>query len=113
MQTATRSPSCRPRTTNHDKAMRRNLLFIVNPVSGIGKQQNIEDVLKKGIDSTYIDYNIEYTRHIHHGRELASEAVTRAPPEPADSTMTVQALIAATMRLRARKLLLCTVSWLV
>lgn len=57
--------------------MRRNLLFIVNPVSGIGKQQNIEDVLKKGIDSTYIDYNIEYTRHIHHGRELASEAVTK------------------------------------
>lgn len=55
--------------------MKRHLLFIVNPVSGIGKQKKIEEILQKYLDHTIIDYTIKYTEHIHHGTEIAKEAV--------------------------------------
>ncbi len=55
--------------------MKRNLLFIVNPVSGIGKQKKIEEILDKNIDHTLIDYEVRYTERVHHGTELAREAV--------------------------------------
>ena len=55
--------------------MKRNLLFIVNPISGIGKQKKIEEILKSTIDNSLIDYTVRYTEHIHHGNELAKEAV--------------------------------------
>lgn len=55
--------------------MRRNLLFIVNPISGIGKQKKIEDLLQAHIDHSLIDYTVRYTERIHHGTELAREAV--------------------------------------
>ena len=55
--------------------MKRNLLFIVNPISGIGKQKKIEELLDKGIDKTLLDYSVRYTECIHHGKELAREAV--------------------------------------
>ena len=55
--------------------MKKNLLFIVNPISGIGKQKKIEELLKETIDHTLIDYTVRYTERIHHGKELAIEAV--------------------------------------
>ena len=36
--------------------MKRNLLFIVNPISGIGKQKKIESLIEANIDKTLIDY---------------------------------------------------------
>ena len=55
--------------------MKKNLYFIVNPVSGIGKQRKIEELLEKHLDHTLIDYTVAYTEHIHHGTELAKNAV--------------------------------------
>ena len=55
--------------------MKRHLLFIVNPISGIGKQKKIEELLDRHIDKSLIDYTVRYTERIHHGRELAKEAV--------------------------------------
>lgn len=55
--------------------MKRNLVFIVNPISGIGKQKKIEELLDKHIDKSLIDYTVRYTERIHHGKELAREAV--------------------------------------
>lgn len=55
--------------------MKRNLLFIVNPISGIGKQKKIEELLETNIDKTLIDYTVRYTERIHHGKDLAREAV--------------------------------------
>jgi diacylglycerol kinase family enzyme len=55
--------------------MKRNLLFIVNPISGIGKQKKIEELLDKSIDKSLIDYTVRYTERIHHGKDLAREAV--------------------------------------
>ena len=55
--------------------MKRKLVFIVNPISGIGKQKKIEELLDKHIDKSLIDYTVRYTERIHHGKELAREAV--------------------------------------
>ncbi len=55
--------------------MKRSLLFIVNPISGIGKQKKIEDLLKDHLDNSLLDYTVRYTERVHHGSELAREAV--------------------------------------
>lgn len=55
--------------------MKKNLLFIVNPISGIGKQKKIEELLKNHLDSSLIDYEVRYTERVHHGTDLARAAV--------------------------------------
>lgn len=55
--------------------MKRNLLFIVNPISGIGRQKKIETLLESNIDHSLLDYTVRYTERIHHGTELAKDAV--------------------------------------
>ncbi len=55
--------------------MKRNFLFIVNPISGIGRQKKIESLLEQTIDRSLLDYTVRYTERIHHGTELAKEAV--------------------------------------
>lgn len=55
--------------------MKRNLLFIVNPISGIGRQKKIEALLESNIDHSLLDYTVRYTEQIHHGTELAKDAV--------------------------------------
>ena len=55
--------------------MKRNLLFIVNPISGIGRQKKIETLLEQTIDRGLFDYTVRYTERIHHGTDLAREAV--------------------------------------
>ncbi len=55
--------------------MKRNLLFIVNPISGIGRQKKIETLLEQTIDRGLFDYTVRYTERIHHGTDLAKEAV--------------------------------------
>ena len=41
----------------------------------MGKQKKIENVIESKIDHSLIDYTIQYTERIHHGRELAQAAV--------------------------------------
>lgn len=55
--------------------MKRNLLFIVNPISGIGRQKKIETLIEQTIDRGLFDYTVRYTERIHHGTDLAKEAV--------------------------------------
>ncbi len=55
--------------------MKHNFLFIVNPVSGIGKQKKIEELLRQHIDHSAVDYTVRYTERVHHGTELAREGV--------------------------------------
>lgn len=54
--------------------MKRNILFIVNPISGIGKQKKIESVIDAKLDHNFFDYQIAYTEHAHHGTELTEQA---------------------------------------
>ena len=54
--------------------MKNKVLFIVNPVSGTGRQKKIESVVEENLDHDLFDHSIRYTEHIHHGTELAREA---------------------------------------
>ena len=54
--------------------MKHSLLFVVNPISGIGRQKKIEDILDKHINHNKIEYSVRYTEHIHHGTEIAKQA---------------------------------------
>ncbi|MBQ8703878.1 MAG: hypothetical protein IJ524_05840 [Bacteroidales bacterium] len=54
--------------------MKTKTLFIVNPISGVGKQKKIETLLKQNLDHDLFDYEVRYTERIHHGTELAREA---------------------------------------
>lgn len=55
--------------------MSRSFIFIVNPVSGIGKQKKIESLLEKYLDHSLIEYTVQYTEYAHHGKVLAQDAV--------------------------------------
>lgn len=54
--------------------MKTKTLFVVNPVSGVGKQKKIETLLKQNLNHDLFDYQVRYTERIHHGTELAREA---------------------------------------
>lgn len=55
--------------------MKTKTVFVVNPISGVGKQKKIESLLKENLNQDLIDYTVRYTERIHHGTEIAREAV--------------------------------------
>ena len=57
--------------------MKTKTLFIVNPISGIGRQKRIETLLSQNLNLDLFDYEVRYTERIHHGTELAREAATK------------------------------------
>lgn len=55
--------------------MKKKICFIVNPVSGVGRQKIIEKLIEKHLDRTLFDYEIAYTKASKHAIELAQQAV--------------------------------------
>ena len=53
--------------------MKKRMLVIVNPISGVGRQKKIERILNDNLNKDLFDYTVRYTEHIHHGTELARE----------------------------------------
>ena len=54
---------------------KKNILFIINPVSGRSKYINIEELINKNLYHSLFSFTIKYTTHPHHATELALEAV--------------------------------------
>lgn len=54
--------------------MKSKILFIINPVSGIGKQKKVEEIIKSGIDHNKWTVDTVYTQHKGHGIELSKAA---------------------------------------
>ena len=54
--------------------MKKKMLVIVNPVSGVGRQKNIESLLSSHLDHDLFDHHIVYTEHEHHGTTLTRDA---------------------------------------
>ncbi|MFK8038882.1 MAG: diacylglycerol kinase family protein [Crocinitomicaceae bacterium] len=50
---------------------KKNILFIINPISGIGKKDILPKLIKGGIDHDKFSYLIKYTKHKKHGAEIA------------------------------------------
>ena len=55
--------------------MKKKTAIIVNPISGMGRQKKIETLLKDNLNQDLFDYTVRYTERIHHGTDLAREAV--------------------------------------
>lgn len=53
----------------------RHLLFIVNPISGIGRQNKIDRIIEENLDHEQFTHEIRYTQCIHDGTRVAREAV--------------------------------------
>ena len=57
--------------------MKTKTLIVVNPVSGVGRQKKIEQLLEQNLSHDLFDYEVRYTERIHHGTEIARDAVER------------------------------------
>jgi YegS/Rv2252/BmrU family lipid kinase len=57
--------------------MKTKTLIVVNPISGVGRQKRIETLLKQNLNQDLFDDEVCYTEHIHHGTEIAREAVDK------------------------------------
>lgn len=54
---------------------KKNILFIINPISGIGRQKRIERAIPGLLDHTIYTHEIRYSKYVNHAAELAAEAV--------------------------------------
>lgn len=54
--------------------MIQKVLFIINPISGIGKQKTVEKLIDKCIDKTKFNIKIAYTNRPKHATEIARNA---------------------------------------
>lgn len=55
--------------------MKSKALFIINPISGGKKKDNVPDLIRNNLDATLFDYEIVFTNHAYHGNKLAGKAV--------------------------------------
>lgn len=53
----------------------RQILFIINPVSGTGKKNSLEQLLIKLINTSVINYEVKYTERPGHAVEIAKAVV--------------------------------------
>lgn len=54
---------------------RKTIRFIVNPFSGVGKKNKIDQQIQKNLDHKQFQYDILFTQHAGHATELAKAAV--------------------------------------
>jgi YegS/Rv2252/BmrU family lipid kinase len=54
--------------------MKKKVLFIINPVSGVGKQKTIEKVVAAKMDKDYFDFEFTYTQAPKHAIEISKNA---------------------------------------
>ncbi|HLW29258.1 MAG TPA: diacylglycerol kinase family protein [Brumimicrobium sp.] len=54
--------------------MKKRILFIINPISGVGKKNVLPDLIKKHLDDTAFSYEIVYTQYRGHARKISEEA---------------------------------------
>lgn len=53
--------------------MKKKMLVIVNPISGVGRQKKIERLLGDNLNQDIYDFEVRYTERIHHGKNLARQ----------------------------------------
>lgn len=55
--------------------MKRKALFIINPVSGGKKKDNVPDLIQKSLDANLFEPSIVFTDSAMHGSQLAHDAI--------------------------------------
>lgn len=56
---------------------KKKVLFLINPVSGLGKQKTVEKYIETKLDKKKLLVDIKYTRYKGHAREIAAEAIDK------------------------------------
>jgi len=59
------------------KETKKKVCFIVNPISGIGKQKKIEKLIKHNLNQKLFSYEVLYTKRPKHATELSRSAVLK------------------------------------
>ena len=57
------------------KESKKKVCFIVNPISGVGKQKKIEKLIKRNLNLSEFSYEVHYTKRPKHATELSHRAV--------------------------------------
>ncbi|MDF2438489.1 MAG: uncharacterized protein K0Q95_2865 [Bacteroidota bacterium] len=57
--------------------MKKKICFIVNPISGVGRQKVIEKLIDEELDRSLYEYEIAYTKAAKHAIELSRDAASR------------------------------------
>jgi diacylglycerol kinase (ATP) len=57
--------------------LKRKALFIINPVSGGKKKDNVPELIQKNLDTTLFEPTIVFTNGVLHARELARDAADK------------------------------------
>jgi diacylglycerol kinase (ATP) len=55
--------------------MKRKVLFIINPASGVGRHKTVEKLIYEKLDRNVFDYELEYTKAHKHAIELSKRGV--------------------------------------
>lgn len=55
---------------------RKKVVFIVNPISGKGRQKEFESILSDNLDSSGFSFSVVFTKYAAHAKDLAREAVS-------------------------------------
>ncbi len=58
---------------NERSAAKKEIVFIVNPVSGVLKKNNISDLIESNLDHSKFSYSIAYTEYPGHATEICRE----------------------------------------
>jgi YegS/Rv2252/BmrU family lipid kinase len=56
------------------KDVKKNIQFIINPISGVGRQRVVEELLYRYLNHTLYNYEVTYTKAPHHATEIAQQA---------------------------------------
>lgn len=62
---------------NVKKNMKKTIWFIVNPISGVRRKDDIPGLIHTHLDHLLFNYEIQYTTHKGHAIDLALEAVNK------------------------------------
>lgn len=54
--------------------MKDSIIFIINPISGVGKKDKIPHIIEQNIDTSLFDYRIVYTEYRGHALQIAEDA---------------------------------------
>jgi diacylglycerol kinase (ATP) len=55
----------------------KNILFIINPISGTGRQKNITELISREVDKSKFNLELRLTEYAGHATELCKEAIAK------------------------------------
>ena len=54
---------------------KKKILFIINPISGVGRQKKVEKAIQKKLDKNKFEFSIAYTNYSGHATNIAKIAI--------------------------------------